>query len=74
MEFEKLQLMIEHHQQENAGSHKKMVPHVQGQRISPSKTGRSEIEFRTKPDSYQRHLEGSNKTLRAPGPRDPRRD
>ena len=45
MEFEILQLTIEHHQQENAGSHQKKVPHVQGQRRSPSKTGRSEIKF-----------------------------
>ena len=39
MEFEKLQLIIEHHQQENAGSHQKMVPYVQGQRRSPARQG-----------------------------------
>ena len=36
----------------------------------PQKDGRKgEIAFRIKPHIHQRHLEGSNKTLCAPGPR-----
>ena len=33
----KLQLAAENHAQENVGSHQKKIPHVQGQRRSPSK-------------------------------------
>ena len=47
---------------------KKKIPHIQGQRRSPSKmVGGGEIKFRIKPHTHQRHLEGSNKTLCAPG-------
>ena len=30
---------MKNHQQEDVGSHQKVIPHVQGQRISPSKMG-----------------------------------
>ena len=37
----------------------------------PNQDGRrGEIMFRIKPHTHQRRLEGSNKTLSAPGPRD----
>ena len=34
----KLQLAMNNHQKENVGLHQKKIPHVQGQRRSPSKT------------------------------------
>ena len=38
----------------------------------PQKDGRrGKIACRLKPHTHQRHLEGSNKTLCAPGPQDP---
>ena len=41
----------------------------------PQRDGRrGEIVFRIKPHAHQRSSEGSNKTLCAPGPRDPTRD
>ena len=33
----KLQLAMNNHQKENVGSHQKKIPHIQGQRRSPSK-------------------------------------
>ena len=44
-------------------SRKKEKPHQDGRR--------GETEFRIKSQTHQRRLEGSNKTLWAPGPRDP---
>ena len=41
----------------------------------PQQDGKNgKIMFRIKPHNYQRCLEGSNKTLYTPGPRDPTRD
>ena len=37
-EFESFNSLPNNHWQENVGSHQKMIPHVQGQRRSPSKT------------------------------------
>ena len=50
---------------------KKDIPHP-GEKEKPQQDSkRGEITFRTKPHTHQRHLESSNKTLSAPGPRDP---
>ena len=37
-EVQNYNLVLNNHQQENVGSHQKKIPHVQGQRRSPSKT------------------------------------
>ena len=48
---------------------KKKIPHVQGR--SPNKlAGGAKIMFRIKPQTFQRFLEGANKTFCAPGPRE----
>ena len=36
-ELQNCNFLLNSHQQENAGSHQKKIPHIQGQRRSPSK-------------------------------------
>ena len=66
----KLQLAAEHCQQENAVSHQKKIPHIQGQKRSPSKRvggAKSCLESNLIP---ARDLGGLKQTLCAPGHRD----
>ena len=50
---------------------KKDTPHL-GAKEKPQQDGkRGKITFRIKPHTHQRCSEGSNKTVYAPGPRDP---
>ena len=65
-------LLLNNHQQENFGSHKKKkIPYIQGQRRKPSKmVGGVKLSLESNPIPA-RDSEGSNKTLCIPGPRDP---
>ena len=47
------------------------TPHSRATEKPQQDGRRGKIIFRIKPYSHQRHLEGSNKTLCIPGPRDP---
>ena len=68
----KLQLALINHQQENVGSHQKKDTPCPRAKEKPQQDGRrGKIAFRIKPHNRQRVSEGSNKTLCAPGPRDP---
>ena len=59
--------LLNNHQQ-NVGSHQKKIPHIQGQKEKPQQDGRrGEITSRIKYHTHQRHSEGSNKVLCAPG-------
>ena len=53
---------------------KKDTPCLRAKEKPQGNTRRGEIVFRVKPHTPQRCSEGSNKTLCAPGPRDPTRD
>ena len=53
---------------------KKDTPCSKVKERPPQDGRRGEIAFRIKPQTHQRHLEGSNKTLCAWAPRDPARD
>ena len=50
---------------------KKNTPHPRAKEKPQKDTKRGKITFRIKHHTCQRRLEGSNKTLWAPGPRDP---
>ena len=50
---------------------KKDTPHPRAKEKPQQDGRRGEIAFRIKLHTYQRCSEGSNKTLSAPGPRDP---
>ena len=53
------------------GTHQKEIPHIQGQRRNQNKSvGGNTIMFKIKPHTLQRHLEGTNKNLCPPGPRE----
>ena len=56
---------------ENVGSHQKRYPTSKGKEKLQQDGRRGEITFRIKPHTCQRCSEGSNKTLWAPGRRDP---
>ena len=51
---------------------KKDIPHPRAKEKPQQDGRRGKIMFRVKHRTCQRHLEGSNKTLCEPGPRDPR--
>ena len=51
---------------------KKDIPHPRAKEKPQQDGRRGKIMFRVKPHTQERHLEGSNKTLCEPGPRDPR--
>ena len=53
---------------------KKDTPHPRVKEKPQQDGRRGKIMFRINPHTRQRHLEGSNKTLCAAGPRDPTRD
>ena len=52
-------------------TNQKKKKYVQGKGEAPQDDRRGTIMFRIKPHTRQIHLEGSNKTLCAPGPKDP---
>ena len=64
-------MLLNNHQQENVGTHQKEIPHIQEQRRNQNKSvGGGTIMFKINPNTLQRHLEGTNKNLCAPGPRE----
>ena len=68
----KLQPIAEQPSQENVGYHqKKDTPHPKTKKKPQEDCRRDKIVFRINPHTCQRHWEGSNKTLCAPGPRGP---
>ena len=70
-ELQNYNSLLINHLQENVGSHQKKTPHVQGQRRSLSKmVGGVKLHLESNPTTA-RGLQGSNKTLCTPGPRDP---
>ena len=52
---------------------KKICPHPRAKEKPQQDSWKGEIAFRSKSHTHQRWSEGSNKTLCAPGPRDPTR-
>ena len=65
-------LLLNNHLQEIVGSHQKKIPHVQGQRRSPRKmVGGAKILLRLKPQTLQRHSEGSKKDFCTPATKNP---
>ena len=67
----KLQITAEQPPQECGIPLKKDTYHPRAREKPQQDSWRSEIAFRIKPHTHQRCLEGSNKTLGAPEPRDP---
>ena len=71
-ELQNYNLWLNSYRQENVGSHQmKVIPHPTAKGKPQQDGGRDKITFRIKPYTHQRCSEGSNKTLCAPGPRDP---
>ena len=67
-ELQNYNLLLNNHQQENFGSNQeKDTPCPRAKEKSQQDGRRGESAFRVKPHTQQRCLEGSNKTLHAPG-------
>ena len=71
-ELQNYNSLLTNHRQDNVPSHQKKDTPGPRAKEKPQQDGRKgKIMFRIKPHNRQRCSEGSNKTLCAPGPRDP---
>ena len=67
-ELQNYNLLLNNHQQQNVGSHQKKIPHIQGQRQSPSKmVGGAKSHLESNPIHTRYALRAQIKPLCIPG-------